>query len=337
MNCALITGICGQDGSYLAELLVKKGYKVIGLDRKNISQIPSYLQKLAPKIVYVKKELTDPTVFESLVKKYHPDEIYNLAAISSLKEAWSDPLITSEVNGLAPQRIYEAVRLFQPACRVFQASSSEIFGKPTTSPQDEFTPLNPNNPYGVAKVFAHQMAKIYREKYKLFICCGILFNHESPRRPLNFVTAKIAYGAACAKLGIRNSKELNEEREPIVKNGKIALGNLDAQRDWSYAGDFVNAMYLMLQREQPDDYVLGSGKLHSIAQFCDAAFSHVGLDYKDYVTMDSRFIRPSDPILIVSNPSKAETSLSWKRDTGFEELVNMIVDSHLAALRARMA
>lgn len=321
---ALITGICGQDGSYLAKHLSNLGYQIIGFDRRDESKVPSIVLDLKP--IYIQGLMTDPQIFNQIVEKYHPDEIYNLAAISSLKEAWENPVETTLVNGLAPQRIFEAVRLLSPKTRVFQASSSEIFGKPTTSPQDETTPANPNNPYGVAKLFAQQTAKTYREKYGLHISCGILFNHESPIRPLKFVTAKIAYGAACAKKGIKQSKELNEQGEPIVKDGKISLGNLDAVRDWSSALDFVEAMHLILQQEKGDDYVLGSGKTHSIAQFCELAFSHVGLDYKDYVTVDPRFVRPVEPISIVSNPQKVKKILGWKTKTKFEELVKEMVD-----------
>lgn len=326
---ALITGACGQDGSYLAELLIKKNYKVIGFDRKT----PNNIEKFE----FVQGEMIDPEVFDKLVKKYQPDEIYNLAAVSSIKLAWKNPILTTHVNGLAPQRIYDAIRLYKPDCKIFQASSSEIFGQPPSCPQDESTPTNPNNPYAVAKLFAQQTAKIYREKYKLFICCGILYNHESPRRPLNFVTSKIAYGAACVKLGIQNSKELNEEGEPIVKNGKISLGNLDAQRDWSCAPDFVEAMCLMLQKDRADDYVLGSGVLHSVEDFCREAYSSVGLDFKDFITIDPRFVRPVEKIPLVANPQKARKELKWEEKVKFEELVKKMVESQFYLLSSKQS
>lgn len=330
---ALITGIIGQDGSYLTELLLSKGYHVAGLIRKTSQDNPINIAHLLGEIELVRGDLTDSVSLLEAIKKTEPDEIYNLAAQSYPGESWRIPIQTGDITGIGAQRVFEAARQANSHAKIYQASSSEMFGKVKEIPQDENTPFCPANPYAAAKLYAHSIAKIYRESFKTFLACGILFNHESPRRGLGFVTQKISYGAACASLGIKVSQAVNEENEPIVKNGKIALGNLEAKRDWGFAKDYVEAMWMMLQLEKPDDFVIATGETHTIADFCQEAFSYVGLDYKNFVYTDPRFVRPTETGPLVGNASKAKKVLGWEPKTSFKQLVALMVDSHLAKLK----
>lgn len=330
---ALITGITGQDGSYLAEFLLSKGYEVYGTVRKtshflhpNIGHIQSNL-----KLIYA--DLLDPVSIDLAVKEANPDEVYNLASQSAPGESFKQPIHTAEITGIGAHRVLEAVRKIAPTAKVYQASSSEMFGWVKEIPQNEDTPFNPANPYAAAKQYAHTMCKIYRESYNIFISNGILFNHESPRRGLGFVTQKITYSAACAKLGIRDSKFINETGEPIFSNYKVALGNLEAKRDWGFAGDYVEAMWLMLQQPKPDDFVIATGKTFSIKELCHLAFNYVGLDWEKYVTIDPRFVRPTETGPLVGNSAKAKQELGWQPKVKFPELVRMLVDAHISRLQ----
>ena len=269
------------------------------------------------------------------IRSYQPDEIYNLAAQSSPGESWRLAIETAEITGVGAQRVYEAVRCIKPDCRIYQASSSEMFGMPTIVPQNEHTPFEPVNPYGASKLYAHSMAQIYNKSYNLFIACGILFNHESPRRGINFLTQKVAYGAACIKLGILNSPDLNEHGEPIVKNGMIALGNLDAKRDWGFAGDYVEAMWMMLQHNTPETYVIGTGDARTVRQLCKEAFSYVGVDWQKHVVVDPRFIRLTETGTTVADATKAKTDLGWSPRTSFSDLVKMMVDHQMKRMKRR--
>jgi GDPmannose 4,6-dehydratase len=330
---ALITGITGQDGSYLAEFLLRKKYKVIGLIRKTSHQLIPNIAHIHKNIQLIYSDLLDPISLTEVFHTIQPDEVYNLASQSSPGRSFKQPIQTVEITGIGAHRVLEAVKQTCPAARFYQASSSEMFGWPKEIPQNEKTPFNPANPYAAAKLYAHTIAKIYRKSYNMFISCGILFNHESPRRGLCFVTQKIAYAAACAKLGIKNSSDLNEEGEPLVKEGKVALGNLDAKRDWGFAGDYVESMWLMLQQKEPDDFVVATGKTHSVSDFCQYAYRHVGLDWKDHVIVDERFIRPTETGPLVGNASRAKKYLGWKPKTSFKKLVAMMVDSNLSKLK----
>jgi GDPmannose 4,6-dehydratase len=309
---AIITGIKGQDGSYMKELLEEKGYKVIGIE------IDDKVQKSVPS-------------FSKFLEKERPDEIYNFAAQSSAVVSVSEPFLTYEANVGLPLIIYESVRKGLPTCKVFQASSSLIFGNPNSSPQNEETPIVPDsmNPYATAKAYAHQMAHFYRAKYNLFICCGILYNHESERRGIDFVTQKIAYAAACAKKGIEIGDLKNSFGEYLFEDGKVRLGNLDAVRDWGYAPDYVEGIWKMLQYKLPDDYILATGKLHSVEDFCKEAFGSVGLDYKKYVVVDERFVRPNEKVPYVGDARKAKKILKWEAKTPFKEWVGRMVESQL--------
>ena len=287
---------------------MEKGYRVVGLWRKSSAVLPNNCHHLLGQVEFHYADLTDgPSLVESL-KKYQPDEIYNLAAQSYPGESWRLPIHTAEVTGVGAHRLFEAVRQVHSHARIYQASSSEMFGKVKQIPQDEDTPFNPINPYAAAKLYAHNIAQIYRESFKLFVSCGILFNHESPRRGIHFITQKVTHGAACIKLGLRNSPVLNEEGEPIVKEGKLALGNLDAKRDWGFAGDYVEAMWLMLQQPQPDNFVIGTNQTWSIRQLCQTAFEYVALDWEKYVVVDPRFVRPTETGPLVGNAAKAQKS-----------------------------
>jgi GDPmannose 4,6-dehydratase len=330
---ALITGITGQDGSYLAELLLSKGYRVIGLWRKSTAIRPQNCGHLIGSIEFVYGDLIDSASLVEVIVKYQPDEIYNLGAQSYPGESWRLPIHTAEITGLGAHRLFEAVKQVKKDTRIYQASSSEMYGKVRQIPQDENTPFEPINPYAAAKLYAHSIARIFRESFNLFISCGILFNHESPRRGAHFITQKAAYGAACAKLGIRNSPAMNEEGEPIVKDGKMAVGNLEAKRDWGFAGDYVEAMWMMMQQEKPDDFVIATGKTWTIRQLCQTAYSYVGLDWEKYVQVDPRFVRPTETGPLVGNADKAHRILGWQPKTSFEQLVAMMVDTHLAKLR----
>lgn len=314
MPTAIITGITGQDGSYLAETLLAKGYQVVGMVRRSSTVTFERIQHIQDDLNLIQGDLHDQSSLVDVVEQYHPDEIYNLAAQSFVPTSWNQPVLTGEVTALGVTRILEAIRLVNPKTRFYQASSSEMFGKVREVPQRETTPFYPRSPYGVAKVYGHWITVNYRESYNLYACSGILFNHESPRRGLEFVPRKISNGVARIKLG--KAKELR-------------LGNLESRRDWGFAADYVEGMWLMLQQEQPDDYVLGTGETHSVREFCEAAFGHVGLDYRDYVVQDPRFYRPAEVDLLVADPSKARQKLGWQPQVAFDELVHLMVDADM--------
>lgn len=329
---ALITGISGQDGSYLAELLLQKNYRVIGLARKSSLTRKNNIYHLMNQIDLVYGDLSDSSSLYQAVQTAMPDEIYNLAAQSHPGNSWNLAIETTEVNGLGAHRLFDAVRQLKPSCRIYQASSSEMFGEVTESPQHENTPFNPMNPYAAAKLYVHNIAKIYRKSYNLYISSGILFNHESPRRGMHFISQKITYAAACIKLGILDSPALNEQGEPMVYQGKVQVGNLEAQRDWGYAGDYAQAMWLMLQQDKPDDYVIGTGKIRTIRDLCEAAFSHVGLNWQDYLVVNSRFVRPTETGPTVANIAKAKAQLNWSPQKQFKDIVIEMVDEHMLKL-----
>lgn len=330
---ALITGITGQDGSYLAELLLQKGYEVAGTVRKTSNMAYDNIGHIQDELRLIQADLLDPVSLREAIQKVKPDEVYNLAAQSHPAESFKQPIHTAEITALGAHRVLDATWDVVPKAKFYQASSSEMYGWVKEIPQSEDTPLNPANPYAVAKMYAHAMAKIYRKSYNMFAACGILFNHESPRRHLNFVTQKVTYAAACAKLGIANSDHLNEEGEPIFRNRKVALGNLEAKRDWGFTGDFVEAMWLMLQQDKPDDFVIGTGVTHSIEELCQEAFNYVGLEWRDYVEIDKRFVRPTETGPLVANPGKAKRVLGWEPKTSFDELIHLMVDAHVARLK----
>ena len=320
MLTALITGIGGQDGSYLTKFLLDKGYRVVGTvpddDPVNIDRI----RHLLDRVEVVQDDLIDQDRLEKIFHVHRPDEVYNFAANSVLAASFQQPILATLVLAMGVTRILESIRKITPKSRFFQASSSEIFGKPAEVPQSETTPFHPRNPYGVSKVYGHLMTMTYRENYGLFACSGILYNHESPRRSPEFVTRKITRAAAMIKLGL--AKELR-------------LGNLDARRDWGFAGDYVRAIWLMLQQSQPDDYVLATGKTHSVRDLCEEAFSHLGLDYRDYVVKEEESFRPPETAQLVGNPAKADRVLGWKREVSFRDLVRTMVDADLEALRTK--
>ena len=319
MARALITGITGQDGSYLAELLIQKGYEVVGIVRRTSHDSYERIGHLLDKVTILPADLLDQHSLTSVIRDVQPAEIYNLAAQSFVPTSWSQPVLTGEFTALGVTRILEAVRLAHPGARFYQASSSEMFGKAAETPQSESTPFYPRSPYGVAKVYGHWITVNYRESYDIFAVSGILFNHESPRRGLEFVTRKISHGVASIKLGMA---------------GELRLGNLDARRDWGFAGDYVHAMWLMLQQDAPNDYVVGSGETHSVREFAEVAFGHVGLDWEEYVEVDPAFIRPAEVEILQADPGKALTALGWKTTVSFEELVVMMVDSDIERLSA---
>lgn len=330
---ALITGITGQDGSYLAEFLLKKGYEVSGIVRKTSHEEYANIGHIQDRLKLFQGDLLDPISLREIIQKINPDEVYNLASQSHPSESFKQPIHTAEITAIGAHRVLDATLDVNPETKFYQASSSEMFGWVREIPQTEETPFNPANPYAAAKLYAYAMTRIYRESYEMFATNGILFNHESPRRHLGFVTQKVAYAAAAAKLDIKNSEHLNEEGEPIVRNGKVALGNLEAKRDWGFAGDYVEAMYLMMQATKPDDFVVATGETHSIKELCEVAFSYVNLNWEDYVEIDKRFIRPTETGPLVGNPAKAKKILNWEPKTTFTELVKMMVDSHLARLK----
>ncbi len=337
MKRALITGITGQDGSFLAELLLEKGYQVFGFARRDSWYRHHCASHLADRITILFGDLAEGVDVAAAIEDSQPDEIYNLASQSRPGESWSRAPETLVVNGLGALRLFEAVRHGRPGCRVYHASSSEMFGQVLESPQTEKTPFNPVNPYAAAKVYAHHMVRIYRGSYRLFICSGLLFNHESERRPLHFLTQKVAYGAACAALGIEQSPDLNERGRPIVENGRLSLGDLEVARDWGYAGDFVRAMWMMLQRDQPDDYVIGTGKLHTVRDLCETAYGAVGLDWRERVVSDPAFVRPLETGQTLADPSKARRDLGWAPTVTFEAMVERMVRAQLERLGARRA
>ena len=321
MPTALITGITGQDGSYLAESLLDKGYDVIGMVRRSSTVNYERIAHIQGAIQFVNGDLLDQISLIDAIKEHNPDEVYNLAAQSFVQTSFGQPVLTGETTALSVTRILDAIRNVDPSTRFYQASSSEMFGKVAEVPQNEGTPFYPRSPYGVAKVYGHWITVNYRESYNLHASSGILFNHESPRRGLEFVTRKISYGAASIKLGLET---------------KLALGNLDSKRDWGFAGDYVEAMWLMLQEDSPDDYVICTGETHSVREFCQVAFEHLGLAYENHVEVDEKFFRPAEVDLLVGDYSKASSKLQWAPKTTFEELVTMMVDADMALLEGRL-
>ena len=322
MPTALITGITGQDGSYLAEFLLEKGYRVVGMVRRSSTVTWERVEHIFDEIEIVQGDLHDQTSLIKVVEACEPDEIYNLAAQSFVPTSWSHPTLTGGVTGLGVTRMLETMRMVAPDARFYQASSSEMFGKVREVPQNEGTPFYPRSPYGVAKVYGHWITVNYRESYNLFAVSGILFNHESPRRGLEFVTRKITDGVAKIKLGLAE---------------ELRLGNLKSRRDWGFAKDYVRAMWMMLQRDEPEDFVVGTGETKSVGEFCDAAFSHVGLDYRDFVVKDPLFYRPAEVDLLVSDPQRARDILGWEPTVSFEELVHLMVDEDIKRLTKKLA
>lgn len=334
MKTALITGITGQDGSLLAELLLEKGYRVIGLVRRESWYKHNNVSHLEGRIEVLFGDMAEGVDIASAVHESQPDEIYNLASQSRPGESWSRASETLLVNGLGAVRLFEAVRHHHPKCRVYHASSSEMYGQALMAPQNEGTPFNPINPYAAAKVYAHQMARIYRESYDLFISSGVLFNHESERRPLHFLTQKVAYGAACAALGIVDSPAINEMGRPVVEHGRLALGNLDISRDWGYAGDFIQAMWVMLQQENAGDFVIGTGKLHSLRDLCEVAYRSVGLDWRNSIVSDPGLVRPLESGQTLADPTKARRELGWEPTVSFEDMVQKMVTAQVKSLQS---
>lgn len=316
MPKALITGITGQDGSYLAEFLIGQGYDVYGMVRRSSTVNFDRIRQFQDAVTLVQGDLLDQVSLINILEEYQPDEVYNLAAQSFVPTSWQQPVLTGEFTALGVTRLLDAIRLVKRNVRFYQASSSEMFGKVQEVPQRETTPLYPRSPYGVAKVYGHWITINYRESYDLFACSGILFNHESPRRGLEFVTHKISNAVARIKLGLDN---------------ELRLGNLDARRDWGYAPDYVRAMWLMLQQDEPDDYVIATGETHSVQEFCEEAFGHVGLDWREFVVQDPRFMRPAEVDLLVGDPGKAARKLGWQPEVTFRELVRIMVDADMEA------
>jgi GDPmannose 4,6-dehydratase len=314
MKTALITGITGQDGSYLAEFLLDKGYRVVGMVRRASVERYERIQHLQDRVELIQGDLTDQTSLDVAVRDAEPDEVYNMAAQSFVPTSWNQPVMTSDVTGLAVTRLLEAVRKYRPGARFYQASSSEMFGKVRETPQNEGTPFHPRSPYGVAKVYGHYITVNYRESYGVFACSGILFNHESSRRGLEFVTRKVSDGVARVKAG---------------KLERLKMGNLDARRDWGFAGDYVEAMWMMLQRPEPDDFVVATGVSHSVRDLVETAFSTVGLDWHDHVEFDPRLVRPAEVDTLVGDASKARRVLGWQPRVTFEELVADMVRADL--------
>jgi len=319
MPTALITGITGQDGSYLAEFLLEKGYNVVGMVRRTSTVNFHRIAHIQDKLTLVPGDLLDQMSLAHILEEHKPEEVYNLAAQSFVQTSWNQPVFTGEATALGVTRLLDAVRMVNPKIRFYQASSSEMFGKVMEVPQKETTPFYPRSPYGVAKVYGHWITINYRESFDMHATSGILFNHESPRRGMEFVTRKITYHAAMIKLGMTN---------------EIRLGNLDARRDWGFAGDYVKAMWLMLQQDRPDDYVISTGETYSVEDFLDAAFGRIDLDWRDYVVQDPRFMRPAEVDLLVGDPSKAKKDLGWEPEVSFPELVGMMVDADIELLKS---
>jgi len=314
---ALITGITGQDGSYLGEFLLEKGYEVYGLVRRSSTVTFERIDHIQDKITLIPGDLLDQNSLLCAMRDIQPDEVFNLAAQSFVPTSWNQPVLTGEFTALGVTRLLEAIRHTCRDCRFYQASSSEMFGKVAEVPQTEKTPFHPRSPYGVAKVYGHWITVNYRESYDMYACSGILFNHESPRRGLEFVTRKITYSAARIKKGLQ--KELR-------------LGNLEAKRDWGYAGDYVRAMWLMLQRDEPDDYVVSMGETHTVREVCQIAFGHLGLNWEDHVVVDQKFFRPAEVDILLGNPEKAREKLGWEPSVSFEELIVMMTDADMKRL-----
>ncbi len=318
MPKALITGITGQDGSYLADFLLDKGYEVIGVVRRSSTINFDRLRHIQDRLAIVQGDLLDQVSLIHLLQEHQPDEVYNLAAQSFVPTSFNQPVLTGEVTALGVTRMLDAIRTVDRRIRFYQASSSEMFGKVAEVPQTEKTPFHPRSPYGVAKVYGHWITINYRESYGLFACSGILFNHESPRRGLEFLPRKVSYGVARIKAGLQD---------------KLVLGNLEARRDWGYAPDYVRGMWMMLQHDHPDDYVLATGETHTVREFVQIAFSHVGLDWNDHVVIDPKYYRPAEVDLLVGNPAKARAILGWQHSVSFERLVQIMVDADLAMLQ----
>jgi GDPmannose 4,6-dehydratase len=314
---AIITGVTGQDGSYLAELLLSKGYRVIGVMRRSSVVTYERIQHIQDQIEIIQGDLHDQSSLMDLMEQYKPDEVYNLAAQSFVPTSWNQPVLTGEVTALGVTRMLEAIRLLSPKTRFYQASSSEMFGKVREVPQKETTPFYPRSPYGVAKLYGHWITVNYRESYNLFAVSGILFNHESPRRGTEFVTRKITNGAVRIKLGL--AKELR-------------LGNLESRRDWGFAGDYVDAMWRLIQNDQPEDFVVGTGETHTVREFCEKAFSTLGLDYKEFIIQDPRFYRPAEVDLLVADSTQVRQQLGWSPKVDFEGLIQMMIDADLKRL-----
>ena len=314
---ALITGITGQDGSYLAEFLLDQGYEVVGMVRRTSTVTFSRIAHIQEQLTLVSGDMLDEPSMIAILQEYRPSEVYNLAAQSFVPTSWKQPVFTGEVTALGVTRLLDAIRTVDPTVRFYQASSSEMFGKVRKTPQNETTPFYPRSPYGVAKVYGHWITINYRESYGLHATSGILFNHESHRRGLEFVTRKISFGVARIKLGL---------------DQELPLGNLDSRRDWGYAGDYVRAMWLMLQQDEPDDYVIATGETHSVRELCEIAFDHVGLDWQQYVVQNERFMRPAEVDLLVGDASKAGHVLGWEPTVSFRELIQMMVEADLEEL-----
>jgi GDPmannose 4,6-dehydratase len=328
---ALITGITGQDGSYLAEFLLEKGYEVVGLVRRSTHYHYGNIDHLAGRVTLEYGDLIDASSIERVLDEYRPAEVYNLAAQSVPADSWRQPIVTAEITAVGPVRILEALKKLRLDARFYQATSREIYGGVQQEVVDETTPFLANNPYGAAKLYAHVMVRTYRQSYDMFTCGGILFNHESPRRSLHFVTRKVTMGVACIHLGVEDPP-VNEAGEPLVSGGKLRLGNLDAVRDWGYAKEYVEAMWLMLQHEEPQDYVIATNTAYTIRDLCDVAFSHVGLDWQEHVEADPRFMRPTEIAASRGDYSKARLELGWEPRMRFRELIELMVDEDVRRL-----
>jgi len=314
MATALITGVTGQDGSYLADLLLEKGYRVVGVIRRTSVARLDRIEHIKDRIEIEEADLLDVGSIARVIERVEPDELYNLAAMSFVPSSWEQPLLTAEFTAVGVLKVLEAIRLVNPKIKFYQASSSEMFGHAREVPQSESTPFYPRSPYGVSKVFGYWITVNYRESYGMFACSGMMFNHESPRRGLEFVTRKITNAAARIKVGLQDA---------------LHLGNLDAKRDWGFAGDYVRAMWMMMQRPEPKDYVVATGESHTVREFCELAFSHVGLDYDEYVKVDSKLLRPAEVYHLVGDSSKIQSELGWRPEVSFEQLVKMMVEHDL--------
>ena len=318
MKKALITGITGQDGSYLAELLLNKDYKVYGIKRRTSDLNYGNVAHLKNEIEFIYADMIDLPSLITALRTAEPDEVYNLAAQSFVQTSWEQPILTSEIDGIGVANILEAIRITKPDSRFYQASTSEMFGKVQAVPQKETTPFYPRSPYGIAKLYGHWITVNYRESYNMFTSSGILFNHESPRRGLEFVTRKVSNAVAAIKFGLQN---------------ELRMGNLDSQRDWGFAGDYVKAMWMMLQQNEPDDYVIATGETHTIRELLEEAFSYVGLNYEEYVVVDPKFVRPAEVELLLGDPSNAYKELGWKPEINFKQLIQMMVESDLEKIK----
>jgi GDPmannose 4,6-dehydratase len=331
----MILGVAGQNGRLLTELLLQKNYRVVGFGSRDALLESDHLRSFHDKIEFCFGDVREPDALAKALRDCPVTEIYNFAAQSQPGLSWKLAVETGEVNAIGAHRLFETARRLLPQARIFQPSSAEMFGAARETPQRETTPFNPLNPYAVAKTYAHQMAGVYRANHGSYIACGILFNHESRYRDMSFLSQKLSYGAACAKLGIANSPQLNEQGEPMVKDGKLTLGNLDEARDWGYAGDYVQAMWLMLQQPCADDYVIGTGVSRSVREMCETAYAVVGLDWRDRVVSDPRFLRPTETMAGVADNSKARTALGWAPTTSFKDMLADMVAAHLERLERR--